>query len=909
MEIRRLAEKRNDQAERDAAALLRNYIDAIPASHEFAVREASPFWGMKRSVLRRVRGMSRDEKCDAALLHGRIAEALSGLSASRTGTGTNLAFAVTSDGAQASFHIGAMNAADAERVGAAMQGSLEDIAWGEARSLEEILRAPFGPARSVGGVITGIPSVPEEGKEYRNPIVTVVRGMQGRPFALAVLCVPRVGSDVNADLARNAAKQSGADADLNAQYSASETSRLTESVVMYAVKRYLSLLQKTEAQLLDAQVNGSWSVCFAYMARNEQDAQSLSALLRTGLSGQNSGPEPVRATPIPRVLEGYICGPSGCGVPVYNRNELSTALSSRQLASMMMFPDREVPGFFVNEHVDFDMTARVLSDRGRLMELGDVLFSVYGDRRVDKYQFPLSDLDRHALVVGATGGGKSNTTRSLLKKLWANGIPFMVIESAKSEYWQLAKVSGFRGKLCALQLGSVNSPFKLNPFECIEGFSLQTHVDSLLATFNAAFEMYAPMPYILERAVYQVYKKYGWDIASGANTPQTDVGGRALPARYPTLSDLYLEIPIVVEGTAYDSEVKNNVQGALQTRVRSLMTGGKGKMMDVRRSTPMDALLKRPLVLELESLGDDAVKSFCIGLLMNRLYEYRRAHSDGEGKPFSHLLVLEEAHRLLKRIPEQTEGGNPQAASVAFFCNMLSEIRSYGQGILIADQSPMKLAQDAIRNTNLKIVHRIVDSQDREAVGGAMHMNERQIEALTVLRRGAAAVYAEGDHRPRVVQMELVKFEAAARSRADVLAESRRIVAALLPPDGKCLTAACRYCANRMSSGACANAAQRTAMERAVRLFLSDAARREQAEQLLDDNGPDEELIHEIASTALRGAGTPAFEDDSGRIRRDTVSKLLCAAGFALQGLKVSDESQEVAAARYCKLLKNRSGS
>ena len=87
------------------------------------------------------------------------------------------------------------------------------------------------------------------------------------------------------------------------------------------------------------------------------------------------------------------------------------------------------------------------------------------------------------------------------------------------------------------------------------------------------------------------------------------------------------------------------------------------------------------------------------------LHEYRKAVMMSGGdtkKKLSHILMIEEAHRLLKNVSEGGEGGNTRAKSVEFFCNLLAEIRTFGQGIIIADQIPTKIAPDTIKKYKFK---------------------------------------------------------------------------------------------------------------------------------------------------------------------------------------------------------------
>ena len=67
-------------------------------------------------------------------------------------------------------------------------------------------------------------------------------------------------------------------------------------------------------------------------------------------------------------------------------------------------------------------------------------------------------------------------------------------------------------------------------------------------------------------------------------------------------------------------------------------------------------------------------------------------------------------------------------------------MRTYGEGFIIADQSPGLLDMSVIRNTNTKIIMRLPDYSDRELVGKAAGLNEDQIIELAKLDNGVAAV-------------------------------------------------------------------------------------------------------------------------------------------------------------------------
>ena len=576
----------------------------------------------------------------------------------------------------------------------------------------------------------------------------------------------------------------------------------------YVVQDYFDNLSVLQEQLKIGTINGLWRVNGYFAADQDVTYTGLRGVIKTVFCGEDSLPETFRVTDVGMLRTPvYQCGmvsnyaETAVEHPL-NRGGLNdlfqfkyqTVLNSSALGVLCNLPSVELPGYYLDDYVAFDQANRPNGYLNEDFVLGEIVDETDAKSKglVNEYKIDMQDFTRHALIVGMTGGGKSNTSKSILCNLWKkNRIPFLVIESAKREYWELQNLDGYE-ELVLFTLGSEQTGnsvrYRLNPFECFPGISLQTHIDYLLSTFKASFELYPPMPYALETAVYEVYKDRGWDIAENRNLLGL--------TRYPTMTDLYNKIDVVVERLGYHKEVQSNVQAALKARINSLMIGGKGAMLDTPQSMPIGELLNRPVVMELEDLGDDDTKSFVMGILMVQLYEYRKSQMKTGSKKLQHVLLIEEAHRLLKNVPETgSEGGNAKAKSIEFFCNMLAEIRTYGQGLMIADQLPSKLAPDTVKNTNLKIVHRIVSQDDREIIGRAMNMTDMQVQYLSVLRRGVAAVYAEGDNKPKQVKFPFMKtvFD---YDRVRILERSNQDIQVIMPSYGKKYHhhAGCTYC-------------------------------------------------------------------------------------------------------------------
>ncbi|MCT9114342.1 DUF87 domain-containing protein, partial [Streptomyces mirabilis] len=459
-----------------------------------------------------------------------------------------------------------------------------------------------------------------------------------------------------------------------------------------------------------------------------------------------------------------------------------TLLTSAQLAAYVHLPNTETNGFAVTQVPEFDTVAPPADPGslglGTLVEHQRVTTTSYGVRP-DK-------LTRHAFVTGVTGSGKTNTVFHLMRQVARSGIPFLVVEPAKTEYRALLRDEGLPDRLQIFTPGDETvSPFRLNPFEVPEGTAPSVHLDLLRSVFGASFGMWTPLPQVLEVCLHEVYAARGWEVTYGTN-PRLD-GDSERAAAFPTLADLVHKVEEVVPRLGYDSEVTGNILAALRTRLNSLRAGGKGRMLDVRRSLPIELLLGQPTVLELEGMGDDDDKAFMMGLLMIRLAEHRRFQGDTES--LRHLLVVEEAHRLLANTTGRSmvEGqADARGKAVETFTQLLSEVRAYGQGIVVVDQVPVKLAPEVLKNTNLKVAHRVVAGDDREVLGSTMVMTPAQSVALATLPVGRAAVFTDGEDAPLLLQVPASKGGAGSWPTAGEVRDHMASRVGGLPPSAEC---------------------------------------------------------------------------------------------------------------------------
>ena len=439
-------------------------------------------------------------------------------------------------------------------------------------------------------------------------------------------------------------------------------------------------------------------------------------------------------------------------------NGPATPVNTRELAIATPVATQDVEGVSVSRRPSFGINLNVeLGSATKTLTLGKILDK--GNATKQGYRLLQNNLTKHLAVFGLTGSGKTNTVHHLLKQLWKNErTPFLVIEPAKAEYRALASMDEFRDDLLVISAGidrTAACPLRFNPFDFEPGMDTDanrvhvlTHIDRLKATFNASFPMYASMPYILEEAILEVYRERGWDLGRSENR-YVDVYNEDFRDYLPTLRDLYWKVSEVVCRKGYFQEQQMNIEAALKARLSSLLVGAKGTMLETPRSIPSRDLFERPVVIELENLGDDEEKAFLMGLIVSRLYEWRKAtFSNDFSKQLRHVLVIEEAHRLLANVPDTSanmEASNPKGKAVSSFVDMLSEIRAYGEGVVVVDQLPSRVSPNIVKGTGAKIVHRLLAVDDRENVGGTMGLCDEQIADLSLLRTGECVVSQDGD--------------------------------------------------------------------------------------------------------------------------------------------------------------------
>lgn len=520
---------------------------------------------------------------------------------------------------------------------------------------------------------------------------------------------------------------------------------------------------------------GMWETGVYLLTEKDDIAQSTALQLRSIVSGKESSLEPIRIHDLSKLLNTTnlschvldavrtFCAPNVILSTVDGKTiisnfgngdeRLTTILTTEELSCYINLPQHSIPGISVVDYSsDFSLTPQNLKNNVAKLNLGKLVYS--GSKSNISVHLPIDTLSRHSLVCGVNGSGKTNTVLSILDGFMKAARPFMVIEPAKTEYvdWAIEynkTIKDPKKKIRIFIPGCEKYPkvnftpekLKLNPFEVIElpnsEMRVLSHIDRLKASFASAFPMQDILPVIMEHLLYDLYTE------TNPMLDKEDIN--YMKKGFPTLDTVNRKfIDELMANIGYAKENTQNISAALRTRFKSLKYGWKGEMLNNQKLTGLswEELFDSPVVVNLSYAGDDQDRAFIMSILLQFLYEYRIAESESDKFSFNsnecrHLVVVEEAHRVMGRC-ENPE--SPRYKSGQMFSNFLSEVRAYGQGMMVVDQVPTRLIEDAIKNTNVKIIHKLVASDDSQRVAECIGLTSEQQKIIAKLSIGQAVL-------------------------------------------------------------------------------------------------------------------------------------------------------------------------
>ena len=511
------------------------------------------------------------------------------------------------------------------------------------------------------------------------------------------------------------------------------------------VKHYQNLLDKEIDRLQNALPYGLWSMGTYFIAEDDTTATALAGLYKGCIVGDNSNSQVFTVNnwskhdDKTKVIAQHLLACQHPRFVLPSNIEVSSGslVSSKELAIHMSFPQSSVPGILVREETSFgrEVKSRAGLNDENAITIGNILH--LGEKSTLPVQLSLEELSKHTFVTGSTGSGKSNTLYLIIDKLIKKGKKVLVIEPTKGDY---RKVFGGMADMTVYSTRENEmNLLKINPFAFPEGIQVNEHVERLVEIFGVCWPMYAAMPAILKKSIICAYSACGWDIRKSECRH-----GRL----FPTIADVVLQLKKIIASSEYSANTKGDYIGALQTRLESLQIGIYSTILSSSDCTDYEKLYDQNAIIDLHHIGSTETRSLLMAMLVLGLNEWRMScNADDMDIPLQHVTVIEEAHNILPRVSkhQSQEGANVLGKSVEMIADVMSRIRTYGEGFIIVDQSPSAIDESAIRNTNTKIVMNLPDGEDCLIAGRAMSLTkDKQISKLSRLATGEAVVWQRG---------------------------------------------------------------------------------------------------------------------------------------------------------------------
>ena len=530
-----------------------------------------------------------------------------------------------------------------------------------------------------------------------------------------------------------------------ASLSFAETSGKTAQI-SYVNKSVTDLLSRLELQIQEMtklENTGAFRAGAYFIAADIETASSAASIYRsiTSSGSENAINSPVYCWSDPKKVEIIRKNLMHGEHPVFTFEEhpeypnVSAAqpISLQDIPVFLCMPQKSVYGITVTEHAAFarDVLLRnkTQGTAANHLDIGCV-YHMGKENQAIPVKLNTNTLTSHLFVAGATGTGKSNFCYHMIDQLVGTGIKTLIIEPAKGEY---RKVFGGREDFRVYGTNlKLTPPLRINPFAFPDGITASEHIERLMSIFCAAWPMYSAMPAIMKDALEAIYRDKGFDDIWG----ELPEGGS-----FPTFSDLLDKLPQIIQESKYSQEVQGNYIGALVTRVKSL-TNGIYSILFTENELSNHELFDENTIVDISRIGSEETKALIMGILITRLEEYRSC-SGLMNSSLRHITLLEEAHHLLGShgSTQSQDFGNMRGASIEMINNAIREMRTYGEGFVIADQSPSAIDGSVISNTQTKVFFMMPAREDRAIVGDVASLSEKQKNEIVKLPRGVAMVW------------------------------------------------------------------------------------------------------------------------------------------------------------------------
>lgn len=402
-----------------------------------------------------------------------------------------------------------------------------------------------------------------------------------------------------------------------------------------------------------------------------------------------------------------------------------TISEASRFFQLLVTPEAGIPGLMALPPTRLPQSPQLPPDHAQGQSPRVIIGASPSGRNVD---LTLSELNKHTLIVGLPGFGKTNTVHILLQSLWNDhGVPFLVLDPVKTDYREIGGTLAPRNGINPLYISLGPDTPGFNPFSVPTGVSIASHASRLVGAFDAALRISERFPLGLTFLSRAVFKSY----AESAD-------------EFPTLRTLVKTLKSMLATETMSEESRANFDASLLGRLRSMVEGPLGQVLlgEPDQGVDWDEILRRPTVIEFRRFAGPSERSLIFGLLVAGLISVREANALGHNRGLQHVTVLEEAHRVLA----STEGVVSEGSRL--MAEAIAELRGSGEGFIVVDQTPTALDPLVRKVCGSVVVHRLIDDEERESAGSTLALSEAQRQDISRLDVGQVLVYGAARQAP-----------------------------------------------------------------------------------------------------------------------------------------------------------------
>lgn len=329
------------------------------------------------------------------------------------------------------------------------------------------------------------------------------------------------------------------------------------------------------------------------------------------------------------------------------------------------------------------------------IELGSVS---YLGKQYQRFGIDLATLTRHMGIFGSTGSGKTSLAKNILRSLYSRNIPFIAFDWESNYRDLLSEISDLK----IFTVGRKAAPFHFNYLEVPPGLSYPEYVKSVVEVFSRAYIGGAGADSVLLKVFDQAYKLH--------DTPTTQDALKIMAG-----------------------EMQDQLRGREMLWKQSTMRmfdflcyGATGEMLSIRKNPPVDSLFKGCIVFELGGLTSPYDKRFFIEMF-TLWYWLHLEHAGIEHETLKHVLLYEEFHNIVQGSDKED-----------FIQKLFRQIRKYGTGLIILDQTPSLIPNPIFENLTTKITFTLNHHQNVSAMANAMSLSPEERLYVGLLMQGQA---------------------------------------------------------------------------------------------------------------------------------------------------------------------------